>query len=154
MNVAASLGAIIGPMAIGSLTNNDPVNGWRNFYVCLQIAGRRQREVNKRLTSSTVDTGRLLGNYRLGYIRRVPTSQATHPSGPSLVLAKVGPLRYSRLPSPDSRANTLPDRSQSRWKPVRMDECAYALDPNHRHCHIDRLRSVRVERHQARYHEP
>ena len=34
MNVAASLGAVIGPMAIGSLTNNDPVNGWRNFYVC------------------------------------------------------------------------------------------------------------------------
>lgn len=33
MNIAAALGAIMGPMAIGALTNNDPLNGWRNFYV-------------------------------------------------------------------------------------------------------------------------
>ncbi|EXJ63979.1 hypothetical protein A1O7_00314 [Cladophialophora yegresii CBS 114405] len=32
MNVAAALGAITGPMAIGALTKRDPVNGWRDFY--------------------------------------------------------------------------------------------------------------------------
>ena len=32
MNVAASLAAVTGPLAIGSLTNNDLVNGWRKFY--------------------------------------------------------------------------------------------------------------------------
>jgi hypothetical protein len=39
MNVAAALGAIIGPMAIGALTKRDPVNGWRDFYV----SGKRSR---------------------------------------------------------------------------------------------------------------
>ena len=32
INVAAALGAISGPLTIGGLTNNDPVNGWRKFY--------------------------------------------------------------------------------------------------------------------------
>lgn len=32
INVAAALGAICGPLAIGALTNNDIANGWRNFY--------------------------------------------------------------------------------------------------------------------------
>ncbi|KAK5175466.1 uncharacterized protein LTR77_000605 [Saxophila tyrrhenica] len=32
INVAAALGAISGPMAIGGLVHRDPVNGWRNFY--------------------------------------------------------------------------------------------------------------------------
>ena len=32
INIAAALGAISGPLAIGALTNNDPVNGWRKFY--------------------------------------------------------------------------------------------------------------------------
>jgi MFS family permease len=32
INVAASLGAVTGPLAIGALTNNDPINGWRKFY--------------------------------------------------------------------------------------------------------------------------
>jgi MFS family permease len=32
INVAASLGAISGPLSIGGLTNSDPVNGWRKFY--------------------------------------------------------------------------------------------------------------------------
>jgi MFS family permease len=34
MNIAASVGAIMGPMVIGSFVNDDPVNGWRKFYVC------------------------------------------------------------------------------------------------------------------------
>ncbi|ETI27892.1 hypothetical protein G647_00341 [Cladophialophora carrionii CBS 160.54] len=37
MNVAAALGAIIGPMAIGALTKRDPLNGWRDFY-WIQVA--------------------------------------------------------------------------------------------------------------------
>lgn len=37
MNIAACLGAVIGPMAIGALTKRDPVNGWRDFYVCETI---------------------------------------------------------------------------------------------------------------------
>lgn len=32
MNVGASLGAIIGPLSIGALTERDPHAGWRNFY--------------------------------------------------------------------------------------------------------------------------
>ena len=43
MNVAAAIGAIIGPMSIGALTKRDPLNGWRDFYVCtmrLQARGR------------------------------------------------------------------------------------------------------------------
>lgn len=32
MNVAASIGAISGPLSIGTLTNNDLQNGWRKFY--------------------------------------------------------------------------------------------------------------------------
>ena len=32
INVAAALGAISGPLAIGAFTNNDVVNGWRKFY--------------------------------------------------------------------------------------------------------------------------
>lgn len=32
INVFASLGAILGPLSIGALTNNDVVNGWRKFY--------------------------------------------------------------------------------------------------------------------------
>lgn len=33
MNVAASLGAIAGPLTIGALTRDNPGNGWRKFYV-------------------------------------------------------------------------------------------------------------------------
>ncbi|KAI5363648.1 putative major facilitator transporter Str1/Tri12, MFS transporter superfamily [Septoria linicola] len=32
INVAAGLGAITGPLVIGALTQQDPVNGWRKFY--------------------------------------------------------------------------------------------------------------------------
>ena len=32
INVAAALGAISGPLAIGALVNNNIVDGWRNFY--------------------------------------------------------------------------------------------------------------------------
>lgn len=32
MNIAASLGAISGPLIIGALTRSDRVNGWRDFY--------------------------------------------------------------------------------------------------------------------------
>lgn len=33
VNVAAALGACVGPLAIGALTREDPVDGWRNYYV-------------------------------------------------------------------------------------------------------------------------
>ena len=33
IGVAAALGAVIGPLAIGALTKADPKNGWRKFYV-------------------------------------------------------------------------------------------------------------------------
>lgn len=33
INVAASLGAISGPLIIGGFTKADPQNGWRKFYV-------------------------------------------------------------------------------------------------------------------------
>ncbi|KAL2395177.1 hypothetical protein ABEF93_001442 [Exophiala dermatitidis] len=32
MNIAAAIGAIIGPLIIGALTRNDQENGWRKFY--------------------------------------------------------------------------------------------------------------------------
>ncbi|GKZ37855.1 hypothetical protein AbraIFM66950_009645 [Aspergillus brasiliensis] len=32
VNIAAALGACVGPLMIGALTRNDPVNGWRTFY--------------------------------------------------------------------------------------------------------------------------
>lgn len=35
MNVAAALGACVGPLAIGALTKANPHTGWRNFYVRL-----------------------------------------------------------------------------------------------------------------------
>lgn len=33
MNIAAAIGAIIGPLIIGALTRGDEKNGWRKFYV-------------------------------------------------------------------------------------------------------------------------
>lgn len=33
LNVAAAVGAIIGPLTIGALLRKDPVNGWRRFWV-------------------------------------------------------------------------------------------------------------------------
>ncbi len=33
MNIAASLGAVAGPLVIGAFTKADVVNGWKKFYV-------------------------------------------------------------------------------------------------------------------------
>lgn len=33
MNVAAALGACLGPIVIGALTEDNKKTGWRNFYV-------------------------------------------------------------------------------------------------------------------------
>ena len=33
INIAASLGALTGPLVIGAFTKADPQNGWRKFYV-------------------------------------------------------------------------------------------------------------------------
>ncbi|KAK5702380.1 hypothetical protein LTR17_022377 [Elasticomyces elasticus] len=32
VNVAAAIGACVGPLVIGTLTRSDPIGGWRNFY--------------------------------------------------------------------------------------------------------------------------
>lgn len=34
INLAASMGACVGPLIIGGLTRKDPKNGWRDFFVC------------------------------------------------------------------------------------------------------------------------
>ena len=33
MNVAAGIGALMGPICIGSFTKRDVKDGWKNFYV-------------------------------------------------------------------------------------------------------------------------
>ena len=33
MNLAACLGACLGPVIVGAFSLNDPLGGWRNFYV-------------------------------------------------------------------------------------------------------------------------
>lgn len=37
MNIAACIGAILGPVIIGSFTQHNRLNGWRNFYVCVNV---------------------------------------------------------------------------------------------------------------------
>ena len=37
VNIAAAIGATVGPLIIGALTRNNPGQGWRRFYVCLFI---------------------------------------------------------------------------------------------------------------------
>ena len=72
MNIAACLGAIVGPMAIGALTKRDPINGWRDFYV----RGRIPKSLNTNgiLTSSVVDSNGHLGSYGARHLRRLQAS--------------------------------------------------------------------------------
>lgn len=74
MNLAACLGACLGPVIIGSFTVTDPLGGWRNFYVGASSAESKSRL----LTRLTVGSDGLLGLYSCWHLLRLPTSQATH----------------------------------------------------------------------------
>lgn len=40
INIAACLGALVGPLVIGAFTKADVVNGWKKYYVSRQLRER------------------------------------------------------------------------------------------------------------------
>ena len=77
MNIAATLGGIVGPMSIGALTKNDPVGGWRKFYV---RGGDSSLRVHGLIADEelTVDSSCPLGSDCCRYLRGLQTAKATH----------------------------------------------------------------------------
>lgn len=77
MNIAATLGGIVGPMSIGALTKIDPVDGWRKFYV---RGGDSSFRGHGQIADEelTVDSSCPLGSDRRQYLRRLQTAKATH----------------------------------------------------------------------------
>jgi hypothetical protein len=71
MNVAASVGACVGPLAIGALTKANGHTGWRNFYVRLPNHLKMLFPV---LISFPVDPDGSLGRHRPRTVLWLPTS--------------------------------------------------------------------------------
>lgn len=51
VNIGACLGAVIGPLSIGSLVRSNKSNGWRTFYVCISCTS--SPKIAARLTRSS-----------------------------------------------------------------------------------------------------
>jgi hypothetical protein len=113
MNVAAALGACMGPLIIGALTKANQHTGWRKFYVSSFILASLS---NSTLTHLAVGSDGTLGRNCTRPLLRLQASEKTHPVGSLVLLAKAWSPRSRWMRTPDRWPYFTADRTQpGRW---------------------------------------
>ena len=139
MNVAAAVGACVGPLIIGSLTKRNPHTGWRNFFVSLFFASSTCSYV---LTGHEVDPNGTMGNNCNWSLHWLQAAEETHPPRSPITVAKAWSTRPSRMRTPYHWLDIILDWTQSRRWHFHVVRCSSASHADRWYCYSHRFRRL------------